>query len=189
MPAVTDHPIPANITHYYEAREGPFHSLSDLEMARAELVLEEIRRQGQRFASKRPADYLANRLAVEKQVRALFTARGGRPRRAHPHYFILGESSWLKSWYIEGKCIQISITDLAPECVSFTYGDSYPAMRFKDGKPYRGKVYTFAELPSLVEQYGLPQEWNPEGDLGPERYIEAQVWYDEIIQRYREATP
>jgi len=24
--------------------------------------------------------------------------------------------------------------------------------------------------------YGLPQEWNADGQGGPERYIEAQVW-------------
>ncbi len=51
-------------------------------------------------------------------------------------------------------------------------------MRFADGKPYRGPVYTLAELPGLVAAYGLPQAWNADGTRGPERYIEAQVWDD-----------
>ncbi len=69
--------------------------------------------------------------------------------------------------------------------VSFTYGDTFPAMRFGDGKPYRRQVYTLAELPDLVVMYGLPQEWNADGKGGPDRYIEAQVWYDPpAIKRY-----
>ena len=35
-----------------------------------------------------------------------------------------------------------------------------------------------ADLPAVVAEYGLPQECNTEGKLGPERYIEAQVWQD-----------
>ncbi|MBN1305061.1 MAG: hypothetical protein JXA13_11560 [Anaerolineales bacterium] len=43
----------------------------------------------------------------------------------------------------------------------------------RDGKLYRGQVYRFDELPELLAEYGLPQEWNRDGRLGPERYIEA----------------
>jgi hypothetical protein len=68
-------------------------------------------------------------------------------------------------------CIPLAV--FQPKIVSFTYGDTFPAMRYADAKPYRGQVYTLAELPGLVEQYGLPQDWNAEGKLGPERYIEA----------------
>jgi hypothetical protein len=37
-------------------------------------------------------------------------------------------------------------------------------------------VYTCEQLPELIRAYGWPQDWNPAGALGPERYIEAQVW-------------
>jgi hypothetical protein len=47
-------------------------------------------------------------------------------------------------------------------------------------KVYRGQVYTLAELPELVARYGLPQVWNPDGKLGPERY-KAQVWEEIVI--------
>jgi hypothetical protein len=73
------------------------------------------------------------------------------------------------------------------EALSFTYGDTFPAMRLRDGKPFRGQVYTLAELPDLLQEHGLPQERNPEGRLGPERYIEAQIWDDEPISEYRAA--
>ncbi|HLO16004.1 MAG TPA: hypothetical protein VK206_14320, partial [Anaerolineales bacterium] len=68
--------------------------------------------------------------------------------------------------------------------VSFTYGDSFPAMNYSDGKPYRGQVYMLSELGEVIKRYGLPQEWNPDGKGGPERYIEAQVWDDGPLREY-----
>ena len=72
--------------------------------------------------------------------------------------------------------------------VSFTYGDSHPTFspwpREDDWKEYRRKIYTYEEILALIETYGLPQNWNPDGQFGPERYIEAQVWYDGPIEQY-----
>jgi hypothetical protein len=106
------------------------------------------------------------------------------PIRQTPHYFILGECPWLFSWYRDGAQVQIPISSVDSLAISFTYGDSFPAMRYKDGKPYRGMVYTLNELPALIRSYGLPQEWNPDGRFGPERYIEAQVWVDEPVRQF-----
>jgi hypothetical protein len=57
-------------------------------------------------------------------------------------------------------------------------------MNYKDGKPYRGQVYIESELGEIIGRYGLPQEWNPDGKGGPERYIEAQVWDDVPLKEY-----
>jgi hypothetical protein len=89
---------------------------------------------------------------------------------------VLGSCSWLLEWYQDGCEVRIPLADFAPACVSFTYGDTFPAMRYPDGKRYRGQVYMLNELPDLIREFGLPQDWNPEGALGPDRYIEAQVW-------------
>jgi hypothetical protein len=168
--------LPDFLTHYYEAAEGPFRSLTTLPPHEAETILERIRRQEDRFAARRAPDYLTIRYDLEQQIRALFIEHKGCPRRDHPHYFILGECPWLKSWYNHGCEVRIPINAFSPNAVSFTYGDSFPAMRYKDGKPYRGQVYTLAQLPEIVQTYGLPQIWNSDGHGGPERYIEAQVW-------------
>jgi hypothetical protein len=45
-------------------------------------------------------------------------------------------------------------------------------------------VYTLDELPALVEQHGLPEDWNPDGASGPDRYIEAQIWDDGPLIRF-----
>jgi hypothetical protein len=176
--------VPGFLSHYYEAAHGPFRNLSDLPLPEAEAVLNRIRQAGVVFASKRAVDYLAIRRDLEERVRRLFVERGGKPRRQRPHYLILGECPWLKSWYQDGRELRIPIEVFSADIVSFTYGDTFPAMRYADGKPYRTQVYTLAELPFLVRTYGLPQDWNEGGQHGPDRYIEAQVWADEPLLPY-----
>jgi len=161
--------------HYYEAQDGPFRNLSDLSEAQAEVVLQRICMQGDRFASQRKDDYLAIRRGLEDHVRTVFITKGGKPKRMRPYYLVLGECTWLKSWYRHGCEVRIPLAAFSLENISFTSGDTCPAMRYRDGKPTRGEVYTLEELSNLVEQYGLPQIWNAEGKLGPDRYIEAQV--------------
>lgn len=178
--------IPDFLYHYYEAADGPFRNLSDLPVEEAQRQLQRIRIAGDRFASQRKNDYLSVRWELESRVRALFIAKGGRPIRMRPHYFVLGKCPWLKSWYPHGCELRIPLRAFQAEIVSFTYGDTFPAMRYSDGKPTRGKVYTQAELPALVEEFGLPQVWNADGMGGPDRYIEAQVWDDEPIRSYRQ---
>jgi hypothetical protein len=177
--------VPDFLCHYYEQADGSFRNLSDLPLEEAQAVLERIRMQGDRFASQRRDDYLTVRFDLEDQVRRLFITKGGEPKRLHPHYFVLGECTWLKSWYPQGRELRIPLRVFHAKNISFTYGDTFPAMRYRDGKPYRGIVYTLGELPGVVEQYGLPQVWNIDGKGGPERYIEAQVWDDEPLQEYR----
>ena len=170
--------IPDYLSHYYEASKGPFVNLSDLAPDEAEKVLQRIKEQGDTFASHRSADYLALRRDLENQVRRKFMAKGGVPQCLRPHYMIVGSCSWAKSWYRDGRELAIPLSKFDPAIISFTYGDTFPAMRYEDGKPYRKQVYTLAELPVLIDIYRLPQEWNPEGKLGPDRYIEAQIWAD-----------
>jgi hypothetical protein len=170
--------VPKVLSHYYEKANGPFRNLSDLPRDQAEQVLAAIRTAGNSFASKRTADYLAIREELEARVRRLFIDKGGQPKRLRPHSMILGKSAWLKSWYQHGEEMSIPLAQFDPHTVSFTYGDLFPAMRYQDGKSYRGQVYLMAELEGLIRQFGLPQDWNADGHLGPDRYIEAQIWDD-----------
>jgi len=176
--------IPSFLTHYYEHADGPFSNLSMLSPEAAERISERIRRDGNRFASQRSSDYLQTRFELEDRIRQLFQEEGGQPVLARPHYFILGACPWLQAWYVDGRALQIPLAAFPERCVSFTYGDSFPAMKVDDGKPYRGQVYTKGELEAVVAWYGLPQEWNPDGSGGPERYIEAQVWDDQPLEAH-----
>lgn len=178
MTVTTPADLPDFLSHYYERERGPFRSLSDLPPAEAERLLEGLRRRGDVFASQRAPDYLAVRRSLEERVRGLFVARGGRPVRARPHYLVLGECPWLRTWYRDAAAVRLPLAAVNPAVVSFTYGDTFPAMRYQDGKATRGQVYTLEELPALVVRFGLPQAWNADGVGGPDRYIEAQLWSD-----------
>jgi hypothetical protein len=121
---------------------------------------------------------VAIRRELEARVRSLLVEKGGRPKRERPLYAVLGACPWLLSWYPRGRELRLPLDAFPPDVLSFTYGDTFPAMRIDDGKSHRGRVYTLDELPALVAEFGLPQEVNPGGQLGPERYVEAQIWDD-----------
>jgi hypothetical protein len=176
--------MPMYLYHYYEASIGPFRTLSDLSSKESERVLEDIREEGLMFAAKRSEDYMTIRRGLEYKVRNLFIDKGGKPLRKSPCSMALGECSWIKQWYKNAKEIKIPISAFDPKTISFTYGDIFPAMRYEDGRAYRQKVYTLDEIEQIINIYGLPQEWNKEGNNGPERYIEVQVWDNNPIEDY-----
>ncbi len=168
--------------HYFESSHGPFRNLSGLSMEDAEDVMRNLKAKGV-FASQRPEDYLTVRRDLENRARKMFIQKGGKPRSRFPHYLTLGPCEWLKSWYNEAKEITIPLNEIDEDIISFTYGDLFPTMRYLDGKPYREQVYTKREIFWIIEQYGYPQQWNKDGSKGPERYIEVQLWDEEIIHK------
>ena len=42
----------------------------------------------------------------------------------------------------------------------------------------------YDEILAIIKKYGMPQEWNDDGKYGPERYIEALIWSNKVIQKY-----
>jgi len=166
--------------HYYERARGPLKNLSDLEPEAAQRLLDGIRAENRVFAAHRYDGYLARRRELEHLARNLFLEKGGRPLREAPHYFVVERCEWLETWYQDAAWIALPVDALPEGAVSFTYGDMFPTFspRVQDGREYRNKVYTLREIRALIDRYGLPQRWNPSGASGPERYVEAQVWWD-----------
>lgn len=173
-----------DLYHYFERTHGPFRNLSGLSEEAADAISEQIRMQGKGFASQRQPDYMRIRRELESQAREQFVAKGGRPRTTFPHYMTLSPCDWLETWYEDAGIIVIGVDTFASDAISFTYGDLFPTMRYSDGKPYRKQVYTKDEIMEIIARYGLPQDWNPDGAKGPERYIEVQVWDEEIVKAY-----
>ncbi|MBR6664582.1 MAG: hypothetical protein IKL22_02565 [Lachnospiraceae bacterium] len=60
------------------------------------------------------------------------------------------------------------------------------ASRDDDWKEYRRKLYTYKEILEIIKKYDLPQKWNDDGKFGPERYVEAHIWSDKTIGKYRQ---
>lgn len=171
-----------NAYHYFEKSLGPFRNLSSLSEHKAQAVAQQIRQEGRNFASQRSADYMTIRRTLEHKAYEQFIAKGGKPVNTYPHYMTLGACEWLESWYTEPDWVMASWDDLPADSISFSYGDLFPTMRYSDDKPYRKQIYTKDEILKVIQTYGWPQEWNRQGDQGPERYIEVQVWDERIIQ-------
>lgn len=176
--------------HYFDKNIGPFVNLSDLPIEEAKAVLQAIRREKPNMQSaKRQETYMEDRLSYEEILRTEFLKKGGVIQRKSPHYMVVEHSPWLSTWFENCAYIKIPVEGFDLKTVSFTYGDSHPTFsprpRADDWKEYRRKLYTYEEIVNVIEKYGLPQNWNDDGRFGPERYVEAHIWSDETIKKYR----
>ena len=173
--------------HFYDSRTGPFRSLTKIPQEEAKYILRKIREERpDSMCAARNDECVEKRKNCEALLRREFAAKGGVMEISSPHYMVVEFSPWL-SWYEQCEYIKIPIEEFDLKTVSFTYGDSMPTFSGKvtDGKEYRKKLYVYDEIVKLIEKYGLPQDWNDDGRFGPERYIEAHVWSDRTINRYR----
>ena len=176
--------------HYFDKKIGSYVNLSDIPMDEAKAVLNEIKetKPGVQSAKRHP-EYMEDRYNYEEILRTEFTIKGGIITRKSPHYMVVEQSLWLSTWFENSSFIKIPIEEFDLKTISFTYGDSHPTFSPRvnkmDGKEYRKKLYTYDEIIIIIEKYGLPQDWNDDGKYGPERYIEAHIWSDDTIDKYR----
>lgn len=176
--------------HYYDKKIGPFMNLSELSTDEANTVLSEIKKEKPSVqCAQRDSEYMFRRHMYEDIIRKEFAKKGGIIKRNIPHYMVVEHSPWLNTWFENTAYIRISIKEFDLKTVSFTYGDSHPTFspwpRDDDWKEYRRKLYTYDEILDVIKKYGLPQNWNNDGRLGPERYIEAHIWSDDTLDKYR----
>lgn len=136
--------------------------------------------------AKRASEYMELRHYYEGILREEFKKKGGSIQRKSPHYMVVEHSPWLATWFENSAFIKIDINEFDLNTVSFTYGDSHPTFspKVNDGREYRKKLYTYNEILEIIAKYGLPQDWNNDGQFGPERYIEAHIWDDNVVKRY-----
>jgi len=184
--------IPDYVTHYHLSDRQPFLSLSDLDGGIEHPIFAEMLNKHKRdsnYSRIYTRKYLDIRKRVETKLRALFEERGGKPKRVHPFYCILGDSNWFRFLNRDHEQIRIAIADLPEESTSLTFPDSFVAMSRKE-KPYFEQVYFLSELESLVAAHGIPKDEVPvsyekywQGDL--EKYIEVQIWDDAVSETYR----
>ena len=184
--------LPAYLYHYYELENGPFRNITEQGIEKALEIQSKI---SDGFNSKRPQNYLEQRFGLEARLKEQFILKGGQPSRDDPFYFTLGECEWAKSWYVNPGVVKIPLSDFKPEYVSFTYPDSMVSFQFHSEpklstyrKDANGKVFLLSEVEEeIIKRYGIPskEKWESEEALKYDRYIEAQVWDDEIIEAYK----
>jgi hypothetical protein len=175
------------LTHYYHQNERPFQSLSALSDRDALEIISSLQgRAGlvyRRFNN--PESYLKLRRETENWLRNEFINKGGKPKSNYPHYFVVDRSTWIEAGY-NGHFdrIEMPITSIDPEQISFTYPDSmvsYWLQTQTDKDYYRseyhGRVFSLAETTQLIDRFGIPdREWETQANRKYDLFIEAQVW-------------
>ncbi len=168
---------PDYLTYFYREGQKLFEVLPDL----AEPVAEEILNQDVLWRGD--GTYLRYRKVHEQYLRDKFIEKGGKPRREHPIYMILGDSpAGPHDLNREYDCkLVIPLSLFAPEDISFTYPDSLYKVPLDDlGRVNLDKdpvptVYRLEEVEDLVRRYKV-YEYN-------NHYVEAQVWNSEPLAR------
>lgn len=175
--------LPKFATHYYLPEIGPFRSLSELPDGPEDPVFLDLLARHQHnpgYRRRYGRNYIGVRREVEARLRELFVARGGKPRRRHPFYLVLGESPWFRDLNADHQELRIPLSELDPEVTSLTYPDSFIALT-RDDKPYYNQVFLLDEIGDLVTRFGVPDNdqlapyeryWETEFEL----YIEVQLW-------------
>jgi hypothetical protein len=174
--------------HYFEKGRKPFLNLSDLTNEDAIRLHAKLSTENENFAKRDDnGQYMIQRRTVEERAYSSFKRKGGKPQRKRPHYMILDTKAWEKcEWFIDFDVIKIPIDEFDRDTISFTYGDSFPTFKpiFAEEPEY--DLYLYHEILDIIKERGMP----PQGDkenltwLDP-WYIEAQVWSDEAINKYR----
>ena len=139
-----------------------------------------------------PQERIERRRKIESWLHHEFVSLGGRPQTAHPYYFTVNESPFLKEYgYYEGtpREIKIPLGVFSSKNVSFTYPDSFFSdwLRRNQSHPLynhelNGKVFSLDELLVLLEEKAIPENVSmktPSGEF--QFYIEAQVWDYELL--------
>lgn len=175
--------LPDFATHYYLRETGPFRSLSELPAGSEDPVFLDLLTRHQRepgYQRRYGRNYIGVRRKVEARLRELFVARGGKPRRDHPFYLVLGESPWFRDLNANQGELRILLSELDPEVTSLTYPDSFIALT-RDDKPYYNQIFLLNEVSRIVTCFGIPANdhlipyeryWETDFEL----YIEVQLW-------------
>lgn len=86
-------------------------------------------------------------------------------------------SDYLSNWFGKGKITKLSLDEIDPKHISFTFGDSMAKM----DKPERKAPFLVKALWELVDSYGdITELLNSIKDQY--EYIEVQLWSDEYIK-------
>lgn len=188
--------IPDFITHYHPIEDPPFQNLSDASEDELPVIMGRLS-QRREAGSKRIFGrvYMDFRRKTEAKLRDLFEKAGGKPERNAPHYFVLGTSDWFAKLYPKASSVQLPLSAIPAEVISFTYPDSAVSMRLGPNfglppdpqRPYHEKVFRIGELEEIIGRYGLPSDNSDDSAYVDyhlhefERYIEVQVWADAPI--------
>lgn len=168
--------MPEVIVHY--SRGEPFRSITGLDRNDFDAVLKTLNETNAwglgRFSDKK---YLEQRFAVEKRIRKKFISMGGKPILKNPIYFFLGRNQRFEE-NEKNLGYTISIQDIDPLTISFSYGDSMFCFD-SENKKFAGEKYTNTLCEDLYTLEGVTQLIvHPNFPSSEPLSIEAHLWVD-----------
>lgn len=164
------------ITHYYYPGTDPWKNimlLPEKEAFRTAEALAEAHPETTSFY--RFADfvnYYPGRKAADAYMYQAFLDLGGKPKLRHPYSFVLMESPYLEEWFSGGEKLQIRLSDVPAETVSFTVGDS--CAQYQRGQ--KPEVLTKPVLEKMYSASGLSPCDFLKTVLQGYQYMEVQLW-------------
>lgn len=172
------------ITNYCDKRCKPFHNFTQLTESEAFLLATDLSQHVEssftsfsRFQKSDFPGYYKKRVRTEKWLYDSFLKLGGKPKNSSPLYFVLGESTYLDSWYKNGRKTQLLLDDISQTEISFTIGDSMGIIDSDNRLEPLNKDMLHDFL--LEKSQDISSFLN---DLNKNnRYIEVQLWNDSYI--------
>ncbi|WP_151737691.1 hypothetical protein [Paenibacillus tengchongensis] len=178
---------PLYITNYRDRRCSPLDSLTRLSTEEAYSLAKRLSQFAgpsftsfSRFSSGDFDGYYQKRLRTEEWLYSSFIQLGGQPRHAHPLYFVLGESTYLKAWFENGLTTRIPLSDIDPAHISFTYGDSMSKL----DSPDRMELFNLESLLHFITETSADINAFLEELNQQNKYIEVQLWNDDYVAAY-----
>lgn len=181
--------------HYFNKKNGPFLSVSDLPEKEARktfynMVKYLTEKSGGVYNPDDITDeFVVNRHKfrrdLEDVMRQIFINKNGNVSRKYPYYLILSKDNTynkgLFEFYENADIIKISVEKFDMSTVSFTYGDSFVQYYHNENTDKPELIYTYDEILKVVKEHG----WVIKNENGW-GFIEAHLWSDEQISEYRE---
>lgn len=121
------------------------------------------------------ANYYPLRKKVDQILYRKFIDLGGNPQTAHPLFFVLHGSEYLKQWFGNGIERKILLKSIPSEHISFTYGDSCASWR-KNGDIM---LLTKDMLLASIGDYAGSADAYLQEATEKYYYIEVQLWSDD----------
>jgi hypothetical protein len=180
------------LTHYFEADKGPFLNICDLSDERIDSIIaaeKDAETPFNRFALG-PDFFKLRRFADDLLIEKYAEKFDAKPK-IRPYFAVLGSFDRTMGMYRHGRSIQIDVSLLTPEDLTFTYPDHFDMVWSKGlllpespycYQPFHDLLFTYAELPEAMKTYNLHariEEAKRRG-LWTCSYIEAHIWDPDI---------
>ena len=171
------------LVHYCHPNCKPFQNIMRLPKEKAFLLAEKLAKENpDTTAFYRFADfenYYPLRLKTDEFLYDNFSHLGGKPKEKHPLSLVLQRCDYLDNWFGNGTSYKIKLSEVCPDSVSFSLGDSCAQY----GKTGKVQQLTEKQLLEQMNDFGGGVDNFMKYVSEHYSYIEVQLWDDTVISQ------